>query len=766
MNGSVSKTCWLVLVLCGLSACKGEITSPGQGGDGNGFYDDGGNWIPVDAGAAALQLSPSATTVAPGGGQTFTALRSGAAVTVDWSVEEGSEGGTITSGGEYTAPNAEGTYTVVAVDSGSGERAEATVTVAALAVTTHGMAIPASHPRLWFTPSRLARAREWFQAHPFTPPNSEDSGNGYGDVALHGLLTNNSTGSCTTAINWALANVSSKVPSTGNVSCDNCRWAGEQLILIYDWCHSYFTEQQRTQFASAMTAGLRFWSQNPWGGPAMYQNNYYWGYLRNELEWAITAYDEDPDAAEAMLDWVFDTRLAANFNPSTEPAGCSRGGVASEGSEYGLVIGAYPVVPFVTANLLGRDIYGETEFWREAVYAVIHSTTPGPTKIPGMGELGYTVFSYSDDGNWTSRFQAQLHYYPDFMTSMASYWATEAVGRHARQWANMVGVAPWRHIQATDVETEPLTFDTLPLDFYSAGPRYLYGRNAWGASSTAFMLQLGDPNGDTIGHQHTDYGTFQIWRGGRFLSHETASYGDYVTGYGGSGSVEADLGIGHNTVLINTSSVGMGSNPGPRYPDRVATIERLESQDGYTFAVANLAPPATQMAQWRREFVFVRSLETLVIFDRIEAHNASDTRTFINHCETSPTGSGNASRTCTMDTQALTMTTLLPAQRTYRVVDEGSSSDSQYRIEVDTTPGTEESYILTVLEARNASDTPLSPSVTDNGTSYAVTLGSTVITFQKGMTSTGGSIQINGTTTPFRSGVQTMSVTADGPRWN
>ena len=174
----------------------------------------------------------------------------------------------------------------------------------------------------------------------------------------------------------------------------------------------------------------------------MFQNNYYWGYLRNELEWSIASYDDDPAWAEAMLDWVFAQRLAQGFDPSTAPTGSRRGGVASEGSEYGPVVGAYPLIPFVTANLLGRNLYEETPFWREAVYALIYATTPAPTTIPDAAGTGYTVFPFSDDDTWTSRFQAQTHYYPDFMTTMASYWSGLNVGRHARQWATMVGVTP------------------------------------------------------------------------------------------------------------------------------------------------------------------------------------------------------------------------------------------------------------------------------------------------------------------------------------
>jgi len=73
---------------------------------------------------------------------------------------------------------------------------------------------------------------------------------------------------------------------------------------------------------------------------------------------------------------------------------------------------------------------------------------------------------------------------------------------------------------------------------------------------------------------------------------------------------------------------------------------------------------------------------------------------------------------------------------------------------------------MNVLQARDAPGAALTPSVMDNGASYTVTLdGTTSITLQKGMTSSGGSVTIGGVTTPLRADVQSMSVTADGPAW-
>jgi hypothetical protein len=81
--------------------------------------------------AGAVTISPASATVTEGGTQQFmaTVLSGG---TVNWSVQEGSTGGTITSAGVYTAPNTAGTFHVVATSAlNSSQSATAAVTVVA-----------------------------------------------------------------------------------------------------------------------------------------------------------------------------------------------------------------------------------------------------------------------------------------------------------------------------------------------------------------------------------------------------------------------------------------------------------------------------------------------------------------------------------------------------------------------------------------------------------------------------------------------------------
>ncbi len=76
-------------------------------------------------------ISPASVSVPAGEVQTFSATVSGTG-TVNWSVQEGSAGGTISSAGIYTAPQNTGTYHVIAASStNSTETATATVNVVA-----------------------------------------------------------------------------------------------------------------------------------------------------------------------------------------------------------------------------------------------------------------------------------------------------------------------------------------------------------------------------------------------------------------------------------------------------------------------------------------------------------------------------------------------------------------------------------------------------------------------------------------------------------
>jgi hypothetical protein len=109
-----------------LLALLGVLTDCGGGGAGSG-----------NPTVVSISIAPSMVTVIEGGIESFAASITGASnLGVNWAVQEGTAGGSITNMGAYTAPNTSGTFHVLATSQADTSRsATATVTVAKLAVS-------------------------------------------------------------------------------------------------------------------------------------------------------------------------------------------------------------------------------------------------------------------------------------------------------------------------------------------------------------------------------------------------------------------------------------------------------------------------------------------------------------------------------------------------------------------------------------------------------------------------------------------------------
>lgn len=626
--------------------------------------------------------------------------------------------------------------------------------------STQGVTIPSGYPRLWWNAERIARARTWYQANPFTPRSSPVEDRAF-DNALMYILTGNAT-YCRTALTAATSIVVNDLAAnspTEGVASDGMRWYGEEVIVTYDWCHDQMTASEKSTLLNRWNTYLNNIRQHQWGNAQMYESNYNWGYMRNMIEWGITTHGENSMAETFLSDGLLN-RWQNNFVPYANTSG--RGGVWQEGSNYGPAIAEYTVIPFMTAALNGRNIFNETNYHRENIYYLLHATTPAPTFHRASGGSFYELFPFGDDERASEGgFVARAEGWGNFMLMMADYWRDEAAGQFARRWVNTISPTRARHVRALDRGGSERDLSQLPLDYYSAGSAYLYGRNAWGAQSTAWQLQLGLANDP--GHGHNDTGNWQMWRNGRWLSRESTGYSDTVAGYAGGGGVDTNNAVAHNVLLVN----GTGGAADHDEPNRFYTMRRLESRPQYSYAAVDLTPAfGTRATRIEREFLFIRSLETMVVFDRM---NAPTTKTFLAHFEQNPTVD-QAAKTVTAvnGTQALRLTTLLPANVTYRVVTEGGSV-GQYRLEADST-GSGQTYFLNVMQGKGASDPNMGTSLVDNGTSYTLTLthatqGTVTVTLQKGAATTGGSVTIAGQAYQLSPSMQSMTVGATGPVW-
>jgi hypothetical protein len=633
------------------------------------------------------------------------------------------------------------------------------------------MQIPETHPRLWFNAERLAAARSYYAEHPFTPEATDYVGQAYR------YLMTGETNYGRTAVNWA-AGLTMNVSGT---SSNDARWYGESAILVYDWCYDQWTAAERSAFIARWNGYLEALRTKSWGGLEMPLNNYFWGYLRNEMLWGIASYHENTSAG-TFLDWALATRFQGSFVPAA--AGGAKGGVAQEGTQYGRYLLGYSAVPMRTASLLGRGVMNETNFFKEAVFYLIYATTPAVTTQRGSATAQYELFPLNDDQYWRYGGSANSADYGNFMLGAAQQWAGTAVSEYARRWLSQTGTAPSVFARASDTGGSERDFGSLPLDYYAPGPQYLYGRNAWGPAATTFMVGMGPLTG--TGHGHQDFGSWQMWRNGRWLSRETVAYSDTLTGYAGTSTVGGGAAALHNVILMN--GVGQATEPvnGP------AVVTRLESRADYSYLAANLTPAYrnNQVAYARadrdnpvvanvvREYLFLRPLETLVVLDRLESNSevmaaANVVKTFVAHFEQSPVVEDGNHVLAVNGDQAVRLTTLVPAAPSYRVVNEGGSI-GQYRLEVETS-GAAQSYFLHVLQGRGTSEGNLTTAVSESASAYTVTLslagkGYCRVVFEKGMSSSGGGVACSTTALPagvqpFLSRVQGISVGDSGPVW-
>jgi hypothetical protein len=640
---------------------------------------------------------------------------------------------------------------------------------------TNNIVVPASHMRLWWTPARLTQARAWYAAHPFTP----DSTDAYNNALVY-LMTGN-TQYAQTAINLLMSFTISDSELQG-VASDTYRW-NDWVPVVYDWLYNQMTPAQQTTFMARYNNYVSIMMTKPWGGPGMDGNNYYWGYLRNEIDWAIATYYENPLAFTFLQDALV-TRWDDSFLPWA--ATDAVGGVTPEGSQYGRYMIGYTVMPFTSLKLLGDDLLQQTNFFKEAAVNLVYTTTTAPTAVKADPSVYYQVFPFGDDENRGGYPDATSFYYGDFMTMAANEWGSQPVGQYARKWLITVNPQVSNYVTAVDQGGPALSFSSLPTDYYTAGAtQFLYTRNQWGPQDTSILVKMGQ--GTRAAHEHLDIGTFQIWQNGYWLSKESTGYSQQFNG-------------GTDSQTISTNGLlFQGIGEANAYADGPAKVLRLESNNVYSYAAVDLNPvyrahgspyPGRDDNPYAgtviREFIYVKPLDTMLVLDRLSSNDANSilaanvNKTFILHVPYMPVVNGNTVLEVN-GTEALKMTSLLGANPQINVVDEGNFQGThyqpsyyQYRVE-ETTSGTAQSYFLHALQMRSASAADVQIQTTETAASWTITLsdptrGTAVVILNKGMVSSGGSVAYAasgppGTPTQLRSSVEPITVTNSGPVW-
>jgi hypothetical protein len=647
-----------------------------------------------------------------------------------------------------------------------------------------GLSIPATHPRLFWSSDRLAKARSWWGQHSYTPNYSNPNPFDPYDTLLACQMSNNQTW-CNAQINWAV-NLS-EASCYQSVGCDSMRVYGEAVMLTYDWLYARMTATQRANIMNNWNTWQNYLdTSNSWGNTGMPSSNYFAGAFRTDFSMGVATLGDNTQATN-FLNYALNNRWPAvvNFVSPTGNGALAGKGYAmpqQEGSQYGRYSLSYYAVSLVTSALMRRDLGQESLAFRAGALETIYNTMPTQTVSRGM----YDGFTWSDDENWIAGAALyggggmQSRYYGDFMMAAAQEFPTTAIGKVTRQWINKVNPNVGAMWKAVDPGGSTQAFSTLPLDYYASGPHFAFWRSSWNTNASALFLQMGQTFG--VGHTHFDVGNFQWFRSGAYLIRETPTYTTTVAGYNSLGTVDGSSGYAHNVPLI-------GGLPGVTAgcSDSNAVVRRMESQPSYAYIDTDIGGTYTNNVcagnhperenayakHVEREFIFFRDIEVLLVLDRLQSDTASRGKTFTSHCENRPRSIDALHYSCVDGNQQANYSVLLPATGALTVVNESSNSATcgqgvcQYRLEVnDNSPIGAQSYFLVAIQGLNAGGTALAPTVQDNGSSWTVTLNANHrATINKGLTSAGGSVTINGTTTNLRSDVQPMAITDNGPVW-
>ena len=692
--------------------------------------------------------------------------------------------------------------------------------------TTHGFTIPVAHPRLYWNSTRITAGQAWLAAHPFTDANTPSSDPNFAlDVGMKHVLT---AADCSSAITWATG-YNPSVTSNDSVGNDLWRWYSENAIVTYDWCHDQWTSGQISTFVTNMNAWVSAVQTSIWGrdyyGTWMTQNNYYLGYFRSELEWGIASYGETGQSnvtADGFIDDAINV-LWAHYCSDGAPGGPAAGGVPMEGSGYGTEQIQYPLIPVATVSNMGRDLLSGCTFQRDLMYWNLYWSTPAATAIRDFGNADeYTVADFSDALNtsgsayWSSNFMEDWQSY--YAQHAALYYPTTPLAGYARQWLSLLSpVAPLgydpndtsnhnyyvsNYLISNDPGSANTSYSSLPLDYWATGPQYGVSKTAWDTSSTVVTYFMGTPiaTDQIVGHQHQDWGSFSIWRGGKWVMRNDTGYSNSIAGTpnvaSGVSQNISPAGIANNTPLFSNVefSTATGANTMPSVQSGPAVTDRLSSQPGYFYLDADLSAlykwggyPANDpdvAGHVEREFIYVRSLETLVVLDRILTTNqvnggsltaAQVATSFVTHYETNPTITDSNHYSSTNGGEILRQTVLVPASATYRVINEGGGI-GQYRVEVDNS-GAAQRYSLDVLQSSASGTGAVTASVVDSNSgnpasgTFTVTLhpatgSDTTVVFNKGETSSGGTINVAaGGAVSLTSSVEAISYTDAGPVW-
>lgn len=679
--------------------------------------------------------------------------------------------------------------------------------------------VPTGHPRLFWNPTSLAIAQNWYTTNNFpvsgAPALTIYQGDEAVDLALKYVLSegiDNATtrhGYARKAIDWANLALDEiqNVPydsATGAGTCNECRWYMEQMLLVIDWCFDELYPGEWDDYYNTLNTVIPQWNNATWGNPTQVLSNFNHGYARQNIEWGLMIYHENPTLAQDLLDNGINQRWN-NFVNYTNTDGVS--GVPSEGTSYAYTILTYHLYSGISLANAGYDYFNETDYFKKAIAHTIYNTTPNPSYLgPNASSTFVLPYPYGDAGAfmnlgpWSEPLGAG---HTAFM--LMSAYIHQGIGdlpAYAKNWVETHGryninIPVPLFVRSITDQLPTKSLSDNPLDYFSpdggGNHPYGYSRTSWtDPDASSIFVQMGKaPLG---GHEHFDAGSFTIAKGDRYLvippSGRGYGSGWRIPDYDGAltPGIDVNYTIAKNSMLFGLEgSVAGGKSTG--------SIDRLQSHSEFFYTANDLTSnykydlnPTDinfnneHCKSFTREFIFLKKLETSIIFDRTESESSQDeTKTNLVHTQNQPILTGTDKYTVTNGNYEAVINVMLPSNKTIDIIDEEvvtgytPREDEPYRLQIENNE-TGVVYFLNVIQAKSVGEADVAINLIENDSVIRLELshpvkGYAVVEFEKGIVSQNGQIGcsttgIPSTLTDLNSGAQAITVTDDGPEWS
>jgi hypothetical protein len=515
------------------------------------------------------------------------------------------------------------------------------------------------------------------------------------------------------------------------------RAAPTVLAFIYDYCYDQLSSTLKTQMVTLMNAYFDdlkvngYQAQNFSSGA---DGNFFGGHLYGVAMMGYASFGDNPNA-QHMIDWArirFDGSTAATIPPSETPLAW-RTQTFDGGQRPAVAFDADG--PAITGNPFkgGFDFqawsYGSEEFCRMIDYMLTVNSATGEDLIAAHSTWFPQIlraekhalfpdrFLIDPTGDWGGYQGAVISH--GLPTRLAFVLAGTADGPGAQHFAyaeiaestipdvEAFAAPEWADFFFTD-RTRPSAELTLPPFYTGFGPNYPQGatspgatngaipyfimRSDWGPSATWASVQMGSQWWDD--HQHYHAGHMVLARGDDYLLVSASDWKGPAGGPGVLGGSNENLQAAlANTLYFDdfgeqqrTDDRGSGGQSSDGV-DRVVADElnqdfsyvRSDLSSAYNAFGDPAQEPNRRLEYFYRNFVYLRAPNVFVVYDQVKARTSTNPKgPYKKHLRWHlPNRPMMAGRVVQFDQgqSRLFIDTVLPANATFKIVDESTNPD-------------------------------------------------------------------------------------------